>query len=141
MHCWADKEEPFNFPSKGKLLTFGAVKHKLESRETDKQVTATLLIDIIMNAKNDGQEVLGQLLLHVSLISSMSLTEKAHGGLSAVHLLYSRGSTDRVNKKVADCYGDAFTSDVRAAAARQLHDDDGNDSDAEPGAGIPPFDD
>ncbi len=45
IHCWADKEEPFNFPSKGKLLTFDAVKHKLESLETDKQVTTKLLVD------------------------------------------------------------------------------------------------
>ena len=56
--------------------------HKLQLPEPAIAM-ATATIDILMNAKNNAHEVLGQLLLHVSPRALISLTAKAHDGLSA----------------------------------------------------------
>ena len=110
---WADgTEQQLLFKTHGRTLTYTAAKGALESKALKKDVTRNLMADMLVATYSSGQEVVGELLLKVSVAASCWLPVHGHDVFSGLGVLCSHGTCDQVKAEFARQYGDAFKSDV-----------------------------
>ena len=112
VRAWGDgsEEEQF-FKTHGRKLTFSEARATLQFKRTKKDVARNLIVDILVGAHNSGQEVIGELLLNVSVAASCWLPKHGQDVLSALGIIDSTATTVRVKDELARRYGAAFQSD------------------------------
>ena len=113
MQRWADgTEQQLLFKTHDRTLTYTAAKNALEFKALKKDVTRNLMVDMLVATYSSGQEVVGELLLKVSVAASCWLPVHGQDVFSGLGVLSSHGTYDQVKAEFARQYGDAFKSDV-----------------------------
>ena len=113
MQRWADgTEQQLLFKTHGCTLTYTAAKDVLEFKASKKDVTRNLMADMLVATYSSGQEVVGELLLKVSVAASCWLPVHGQDVFFGLGVLCSHGTCDQVKAEFARQYGDAFKSDV-----------------------------
>jgi len=99
----------------GRLIGYKQAREILAQRRMDKIMTTNIIVDMLLNSRQNGSEVLGTLLLAVSVAASCWLPEIGHDILARLSILNSRGTVERVKAQFAKDYELAFRRDVKEA--------------------------
>jgi len=99
----------------GKLIGYKQARELLSQRRIDNIMTTNLIVDVLLNSRQNGSEVVGTLLLAVSVAASCWLPEIGHDILARLSILNSRGTVEKVKAQFAKDYELAFRRDVKEA--------------------------
>ena len=114
VQCWNNEtKEPILFKAHGREIPFGAAQEALKNKLIQKDLVKNLIVDIIVATFNNGaEEVMGELLLQLSVAAVCWLPKHGMDVFSGLGVLYSSGTSEKAKGEMARRYGGAFESDV-----------------------------